>query len=307
MRLHLDRIKTPFNLAYTLECGQVFGWVKIGETWCGAISDNIIKIKQDGKGLKFSSNSTENPDILKDYFRLDDDLPKIISEIAKDEHISKAIAAYHGLRLVRQQPWDCLLTYLCSINSNIPTISKMLFSLARRFGKKIDFESEQFHLYPSAQALSQASIEELKTCSLGFRATYIYRTAKRIASTGFDLNCLLGLDYYESKKKLLEKVLDEKTLPGVGPKVADCVLLFSLEKLDAFPIDVWIARVVNKYYRHLFDTEFSRRIHEKVATGNSLGSKDYYRIAEVMRNYFGRYAGYAQEYLYMAGRKFPTN
>jgi len=288
MELKLNRSKVPFNLAHTLDCGQLFRWEKLGDWWYGVVSGRIVKIKQTNEKLTFQFfPETKNHGFIENYFRLDDDLPYIFSKINKDENIKRAIDLFCGLRIIRQEPWECLISYICATFKGIPAIKKMIYNISRCFGEKFTFDSHDFYMFPKPNQLAQASLKNLKNCGLGFRAERVLETAKLVDSGKLDLGLLKQLDYHEVKREIL-------LLPGVGQKVADCVLLFSLEKLEAFPIDVWIKRATTNLYSKYFESSFI----ERVANKGSISPKEYETIGSFAREYFGNYAGYAQEYLF---------
>jgi N-glycosylase/DNA lyase len=274
----------PFNLDFSLCCGQAFRWDKQGEWWYGVVGEEVCKIRQRREALEFENVNTS---IVKDYFRLDDDLPKILSYIKKDKNIETAVGELRGLRILRQEPWECLISYICATYKNVSAIKRMLSNLSRRFGEKICLEGRDFYTFPKPAKLAGASLRELTTCGLGYRAKYVSETAKLICEGTYDFERLKKAVYEKAKEELM-------FLPGVGPKVADCVLLFSLEKLEAFPVDVWIKRAVLRYYARHFSDEFVRRI----SIQESLSISGYEKLSSFGREYFGKYAGYAQEYLY---------
>jgi len=274
----------PFNLDSTLNCGQAFRWNKHGEWWYGAVREKVFKIRQIGNKLEFEN---VDADFIQNYFGLHDNLPKIFSQITKDKHIEAAVKKFEGLRILRQDPWECLISYICATYKNIPAIKQMLFNLSKKFGDKTVFNGYDFYTFPTPAKLAKASIKELAECGLGYRATYVSETAKTIYENDFKLENLRKANYEKARQKLLNFL-------GVGLKVADCVSLFSLEKLEAFPVDVWIKRIILKHYANHFPTEFIRKISSK----KSLTNSEYERLNLFGRRYFGEYAGYAQEYLY---------
>ncbi len=288
MEIKLDKSTAPFNLERTLNCGQLFRWQKLGDWWYGVVADRVIKIKQRSEGLIFQIfPETPNQVFIDNYLRLDDDLPSILSEISKDEHMRKAIDLFCGLRICRQEPWECLISYICATYKNIPAIKKMVNSIAQRFGTKLTFDGYDFYAFPKQNDLAQACPKDLRSCGLGFRAERVLQTAKLVDSGEISLESLKSIEYGDARRKLL-------SLPGVGQKVADCVLLFSLEKLEAFPIDVWMKRAATTIYTSHFDSSFIKRVSSK----SSLTTTEYGVIGSFGREYFGRYAGYAQEYLF---------
>jgi len=274
----------PFDLDATLCCGQTFRWEKHGEWWYSVAKGKILKIRQTNNRLVF-----ENVDsgFVKAYFRLDDNLLKVYSQISKDDHVRRAISVFRGLRILRQDPWECLISYICATYKSIAGIERMLFSLSRRFGEKIHFDGLDFHTFPTPRRLTRAHPDDLAKCGLGYRTKYVHETAEIINKNELKFERLKNTSYKEAKAELMK-------LPGVGLKVADCVLLFSLEKLGAFPIDVWIKRAITEHYARYFQKELILRTTSK----RSLTSMDYEKLNAFGREYFGEYAGYAQEYLY---------
>jgi N-glycosylase/DNA lyase len=274
----------PFNLEFTLCCGQAFRWDKHDEWWYGVIRGKVCKIRQEREVLEFENVNTR---LVEDYFRLHDDLPRIYSHIKKDKNIEGAICKFRGLRILRQEPWECLISYICATYKSISAIRSMLSNLSEKFGEKTCLDGYDFYAFPKPAKLARASVQQLVACGLGYRVKYVSETSKLICEDALDLEELKKAGYVKAKRELT-------CLPGVGPKVRDCVLLFSLEKLEAFPVDVWIKRAILKYYADHFPNEFAR----KTRVQQSLSTSEYERLSSFGREYFGKYAGYAQEYLY---------
>jgi len=287
MKLDLD--KTPFNLDHTLSCGQVFRWEKQAGWWHGVVGNSIIKVRQNADTLQFKTSPESDVDaaFLSNYFRLDDDLPAIYTKIAKDKFVKAAVKKFQGLRLMRQEPWECLISYICATNKNIPAIKNMIANLCKHFGKKIPTEGGESYAFPTPSSLAEASLRELRLCKLGFRAERVKKASKLVSQGAFSLDDVKNLPYEEAKKKLM-------ALSGVGPKVADCILLFGFGKLEAFPIDVWMKRIILEFYADHFEHGFI----EKARGSKSPSPREYRAIGLFGRNYFGEYVGYAQEYLY---------
>lgn len=275
---------TPFNLAATLCCGQVFRWEKIGGWWYGVAGERAFKIRQVNDVLEFA-NADER--FVTYYFGLGDNLSEISAEIDKDSHIRAALQEFWGMRIIRQDPWECLISYICATYKSIPAIRRMLLNLSRKFGEKTLLDGMAFFTFPTPEKLASATMQQLAECGLGYRARFVLETSKQIFEGEFTLEGLRQLPYEQAKKQLC-------TLPGVGPKVADCVLLFSLDKLEAFPVDRWIARVIVNHYVHKLPRELAKKLLAKKCSSNA----EYARLNAFGREYFGRYAGYAQEYLY---------
>ncbi len=287
MLIHLSS-QCPFNLDLTLCCGQAFRWDESDGWWCGVVQESLIKIRQDENILRFEG---ADEDFLMYYLGLNDNLPRICRDISKDRYIEAAINQFRGLRILRQDPWECLISYICATFKNISSIKRMLFHLSRRFGQEVNVHNEKFFTFPSPTKLAGASLRELRECELGYRAKYVSQTSKKITEEDFDLDSLRKATYDEAKKLLLE-------FPGVGQKVADCILLFGLGKLDAFPVDVWVTRALLRHYSSHFPRDFVTKIVQK----ESLSDSQYRQLSVFGREYFGKYAGYAQEYLYHCER-----
>jgi N-glycosylase/DNA lyase len=277
------RLDVPFNLDATLCCGQVFRWERRGEWWFGVVGDHVGKVRQTGDVLEFSGVDEA---FVTCYLSLDHDLERVAGEIGRDEHVRAALHEFSGLRLVRQEPWECLVSFICATYKSVAAIRQMLQRLSARFGERVVFEDCEFFVFPSVARLARAGLGELEACGLGYRARYVSETARMVAE-GFDFEALRKVPYDEAKRLLL-------SFPGVGRKVADCVLLFGLGKLEAFPVDVWMKRVLLRHYAASFDKAFVKKLSEQGSPSDS----QYERLAGFGRAYFGRYAGYAQEYLY---------
>ena len=234
--------------------------------------------------LEFDGVSEE---FVKHYFGLNDDLAQISRCIGKDDYIKAALHRFKGLRIVRQDPWECLISFICATYKNIAAIEQMLSKISAKFGEKKVFDGLDFYIFPSAEKLALASENGLQECGLGYRAKYVQATAKKIYEEKFDLESLKSLPYLEAREKLVE-------FPGVGLKVADCVLLFSLEKTEAFPVDVWVKRVILNHYAN----QLPEVLVKKLSSHDSLTNSEYEKLNAFGRSYFGQYAGYAQEYLF---------
>lgn len=271
----------------TVSSGQAFLWEKMGRSWYGVHGSRIVRFskKRDGDGgFEFASFPEDDVVAVESgLFRLDDDIGSIIAEISRDPLVCSLAARYAGLRLMRQEPEQCLFSFVCASNTNIPMIRRMLGALAKKYGKAVSVDGLTFHTFPSASALHRAEESELRSCGLGYRAKALKAAAGAVATGALNLNLLKKMGYDDARKELLQ-------LYGVGPKIADCVLLFSLDKLDAFPIDVWIARALASNYHQLAlqDAKFSSK----------LTLRQYEAVSKGAREYFGRYAGYAQQFLY---------
>ncbi len=274
----MQKIST-INLDFTINSGQVFLWDKIGDEWIGVNGQDLLIVVQ--KPFRFISSSRKT----RNFFREDDDVEKILFNISRDELVRRIVKRFRGLRLMRQDPFQCYISFICSSNSSIRNIKLMLQNLCKKFGSKIEFNKQNFFTFPEVKTLANASMKELLSCGLGFRAKYVRDAAKAVDSGRIDFHLLRRVDY----KSALENL---KTVYGIGNKVADCILLFSLDKLESFPIDRWTQRILLKYYSKVF--------HD--ITEKSLTEKKYNNLHEKILEYFGPNAGYAQQFLFKMER-----
>ena len=264
-----------FNLKYTLECGQCFRWKKIDEDYyIGIIKDRVIKIKQDKNKLFVLSNNYSNLEkVVREYFELDKDYKIIEERISKvDEYVEKAVKNTSGLRHLKQDFFEIIISYILSANNNIPSISKSVNEISKRYGKEIEFEGEKYYLFPRPEELKKVTIDEYRECGVGFRDKYIYNTVRKINNGEINLETMQEMDTLTLRNLLL-------TLMGIGPKVADCILLFSCSRQEVFPIDVWVERVMKKLY---FDDK-------------DVSKKEILKYADEK---FGKDAGIIQQHLF---------
>lgn len=279
------KLKSHFNLDHTLSCGQVFRWSKANGWWYGMVDGSILKVRQEGDELHFTAYPKDVEEaFIKSYFRLDDDLSNILQTINKDVEINKAIRQFNGLRIVRQSVWDCLISYICATNASIAVIENMLRNLSEKFGDEIVVNGKSFFSFPKVKKLAKASVNKIKQCKVGYRAQYLSEIAKQVENNPNLLEEQRNLDYLELRDEL-------RSLPGVGPKVADCVSLFAFDKLEAFPIDVWVRRVI-------YQIRGAGIPRTKDGTQKPLTVSEYTELSSFARRHYGMFAGYAQEYLF---------
>ena len=294
-------LEPPFSLDYTLESGQVFRWENRGEWWYGVVSGGVLKVRQEGDTLRCESSSDLlDGSFVRNYFRLDEDLQAVIASIMKDAVVRQAVQRFYGLRLVRQERWECLASFVLATNSNISRIRKMVEAVCSRYGAPLEFEGVAYNVFPKPGPIAEARMADLRKLGLGYRAPYLKKVAKSVEDGKADFSEVSLQKYEDARRTLLKELLGEKILMGVGPKVADCVLLYSCGKDEAFPIDVWIARAIVKSYPHLLEGNLLKKLESGRKTKLTL--RDYSRISEAARGYFGQYAGYAQQYLFMNSR-----
>jgi N-glycosylase/DNA lyase len=259
-----------FDLAKTLNSGQVFHWTRHGGGFVGAIAENPVYLEQVGESIRVSAGQSG---LAARYLALDHPLPEILETFPMDPVIKVAVKFCHGLRIIRQPQWECLATFLTSPLKQVQHIRAISLAIRNRFGRRLQQDEMEVFSYPLPEQVAGIPLEKLLECKLGFRAANLIATAKMVAAGAVDLDALGDLSTEEARAALCE-------LPGVGEKIADCVLLFAYERLDTIPVDVWIARVLNEVY-------FAGRTKVPLRELKSFAA-----------DYFGSYAGYAQQYLF---------
>jgi len=286
-----------FNASFTFNSGQAFRWRQINddsESWIGIIKGNVVKISNLNALLlgRLEEQASDNlPELVARYFSSDDDMTEILCSFPKDDHFLRtAVSDFAGLRLLTQDPWECLISFVCSIDCNIPSIKLKIENLSKTFGKRIYTSLDHpFYSFPTPERISKAEKSELLACKLGFRWKYVRFIAGEVSRGNLDLDKIQKMSYEKGLEELLSEV-SGKTF-GVGPKVADCALLYAYHRKEAFPLDVWLL----KYVRMLYGDSFLLR--------SDLSRKKYSEISRFMRDKFGPNAGYAQLFLYEKVRR----
>ena len=273
----MQDVKT-INVEFSINSGQVFLWKKNKKYWYGINGQDILKIDNVGQIKSYQKKNT-------DFFRKKDDINSVLDSISKDSTVKKAIRQFLGLRLVQQDSFQCLISFIISSNSNIQKIQNNLENLCKKFGRKIEFDRQEFFVFPEPEKIANASINELMSCGIGYRAKFVKEAAVTINRKEIKLEELKERNYEDVKKTIC-------SIPGVGNKVADCVMLFSLNKLEAFPLDRWMIKILKKYYGGKF------QITTKTITQNQ-----YEKLHEKIVEYFGPYAGYGQQFLFKMERE----
>ena len=277
-------IEQPFDLAESLESGQAHRWRKLGDGWySGVLGRRLIHIRQNPAGAEYHVAGWEGRPgatnaLLHSYFRLDDDIHAIYADICRDRRVAEMVARYPGLRILRQEPWECTVAFICSATSNIPRIHQNMEAMANRLGEPLELDGEARRTFPSPESLASAGEGFLRELGLGFRAPYVSAAARRVCDGELDLDELIRLPYPETKARLMDCY-------GIGAKIADCIAVFSLEKLAAFPVDVWVRRALAEWYFPMQKKPPDRA------------------MVEWAQEYFGQYAGYSQQYLFHGRRK----
>lgn len=269
-----------FNLVHIFECGQCFRWNKQeDESYIGVIDSCVIKVKKENEQIIFTGKSIKGnfEDAIKKYFDLETDYNEYKTKLSTiDEYLKESIDFGEGIRILKQDLWECIISFIISANNNIPRIKKIIEKLSLNYGEKIEFEGKNYYTFPTPESLAKASIEDLRGMGLGFRDKRIYNTTKMILEKQVDLEEIKNM---ATTSQMREELLK---LDGVGPKVADCILLFALKRVDVFPIDVWVRRVMNDLYIHNEDEE-------------KVNKKELQKLAE--EKFLGL-SGIAQQYLF---------
>jgi len=266
-----------YDLDATLSSGQVFRWQRVGPHWVGIIGCHFVKLTTDSFSITAETAAPGSDwGWLTGYLQLDLDLRSVLRTFPQDDPMCAAISACRGLRLLRQEPWECLASFILSSTKQIVQIRQIVGLLCQGFGEPIasaaGISSTHAYVFPTPERLARATEADLRACKMGFRAPYLLETARAIAGGQFDLARLQHLTADLARTELIK-------LPGVGRKVADCVLLFAYGFQSAFPVDVWVMKALRQLY-------FPRR---KVTIS---------KLHHFAATHFGPNAGYAQQYLF---------
>ena len=269
-----------FELADIFDCGQCFRWNKQSDgSYTGVFKGNVMNVQKEGNILKFKGMCNGNiKEIVEDYFDLKRDYEKIKEQLSKiDENVKTSIQYGQGIRILNQDLWEMIISYIISANNNIPRIKGIIERLSKAYGKEIEWNGEKYYTFPTVEELKDVSVEDYRKLGAGFRDIRIYETVQMI------LDKKVELEQMQNNPNTLEVREQLLSLSGVGPKVADCILLFStLKRFEVFPIDVWVRRVMNELYiKNEDETKVNKKDIEKLA-----------------HEKFGNLAGIAQQYLF---------
>jgi N-glycosylase/DNA lyase len=269
-----------YDLAATLDSGQAFRWREDGSAWTGVIGKHWVRLTQTRDGIRAeTAMPVADWRWLRDYLQTEINLAAVLKTFPEDKPMQTAVAACHGLRILRQDPWECLASFILSSTKQIVQIRQIIALLCERFGEPLcsggmqpSVIDRRYNSFPTAERLAGTTEAELRACKMGFRAPHLLAAARQIADGKLDLNRLRHLTLMEAREELIK-------LRGVGGKIADCVLLFAYGFDGAFPVDVWVGRALRELY-------FSRhRVSEK-------------KLRHFAAAHFGPHAGYAQQYLF---------
>ncbi len=271
---------SDFDPKHIFECGQCFRWkVQDDGSYTGVAKGRVINVSREGDTIYLKNTNLEDFNkIWKEYFDLDTDYTQIKNELRKmDEYLEKATEFGWGIRLLKQDPWEMIISFIISSNNRIPMIQKAIANLSREYGTYIgEYDGVDYYDFPTPEQLNNASVEEIRACSTGFRDKYIKSTTESVINNNDDVYEYFKLDTEDCRKELMK-------FNGIGPKVCDCIALFGMQKYDTFPVDVWVKRVMQEFY---------------VEDDMSLPKIRKYAIDK-----FGELSGFAQQYLFYYARE----
>lgn len=267
-----------FNIKHIFDCGQCFRWNEDNDgSYVGVANKRAVRIIQRENDVYIKGGKLEDKEYWEHYFDLKRDYGEIKNKLKKDDVLNEAIKYGEGIRILNQDKFEIVISFIISANNRIPMIKRAVENISRSFGEKIEFEGKVYYSFPTPDRLYGVSADELKSLGVGFRGEYIASAVKDIFEGNIYLDEVSKLTTDEAHKELTK-------LKGIGPKVADCILLFSMQKYDAFPVDVWVKRVMQHFY---------------LAPDVSLN-----KIRQFGQDKFGDLAGFAQQYLFYYAREF---
>ena len=277
-RITVNGVK-DFNIRHIFDCGQCFRWNKEeDESYTGVVKNKVINVSQEGNTVDFNNiNSDDFQNSIKNYFDFDTDYETIKKTVNTDDIMAEAIKFGQGIRILNQDEWETMISFMISANNRIPMIKKVIENLSTSFGDYLgNYKGKDYYSFPSAESLAAAPVEKILECKAGFRAPRIKEAANRFLTERDQIYNIRNISYDEGLAYL-------KTYTGIGDKVANCVLLFSMRHFDTFPVDVWVRRVMQTLYvdKETKDADIKIFAEEK----------------------FGKFSGFAQQYLFYYARE----
>ena len=274
-RYILENVQS-FEPVHIFECGQCFRWNKQeNNSYTGIVKNNVINVKKENERVIFTGNCNEDiKTICIDYFDLNKNYENIKTELSKiDNYLANSIKYGNGIRILHQDLWETLISFIISANNNIPRIKTIIERISKTYGNKLIFQDKEYYAFPTPEELANVTVQDFRNLGLGFRDVRVYETVQKTLRKEIDFK---ELEKEENIETLRNKLLE---IPGVGPKVADCIMLFSLKKYEVFPVDVWVRRVISELY--------FENIEQKPQT-----------IQKFAKEQYGNLAGLAQQYLF---------
>lgn len=273
-----------FEPKHIFECGQCFRWnIEDDGSYTGVVKNNVLNVKKEENSIIIKGMCEDNlEELCKDYFDLDTDYQKIKNKLSKlDNNLRVSIKYGKGIRILKQDIWEALISFIISANNNIPRIKGIIERISKQYGEEIIWDNKKYYTFPNPEQLSNASVSDLRKLGLGFRDVRVFETCRLINQN------IISIEELEMIKNIDELKEQLLRFPGVGPKVADCIMLFSMKKLKVFPIDVWVKRVMTE----LYGDEIRKLKNNSTIISNK-------QILEYAQQYFGNLAGVAQQYLF---------
>lgn len=273
----LEGVKN-FNIKQVVECGQCFRWKKVTDSnYIGVAYGRVIEVVQEGDKVQILNTTEEDfKNIWQDYFDFNRDYSEVKDKLIDDELLKKSMEFGYGVRVLNQEPFEILISFIISARNSIPVISKTINNISKKYGTKLQYKGEDYYTFPTIEQLSIATEDDIRETGASFRSKYIVDTVRRLKDGELSLEEIMALNDDECHTKLQE-------FKGVGAKVADCVMLFSMKKTSAFPVDVWVKRAMIYFYD---------------AKDSSLN-----KIRIFARDRFGELSGFAQQYLFYYARE----
>ena len=274
-RYILENVQS-FEPVHIFECGQCFRWNKQeNNSYTGIVKNNVINVKKENERVIFTGNCNEDiKTICIDYFDLNKNYENIKTELSKiDNYLANSIKYGNGIRILHQDLWETLISFIISANNNIPRIKTIIERISKTYGNKLIFQDKEYYAFPTPEELANVTVQDFRNLGLGFRDVRVYETVQKTLRKEIDLE---QLEKEKDAETLRNKLLE---IPGVGPKVADCIMLFSLKKYEVFPVDVWVRRVISELY--------FENVEQKPQT-----------IQKFAKEQYGNLAGLAQQYLF---------
>lgn len=279
-KIILEDISEDFDPQHVFDCGQCFRWLKEeDDSYTGVVQGKVVNVKKENDLIIFDNTNKEDFDnIWFDYFDLGRDYSEIKNELkVMDEYLEKASEFGKGIRILQQDGWEMIISFIISANNRIPMIQRAINNLSQKYGKFIgEYRGNKYYAFPTPEELSQASVEDIRACQTGFRDKYIKSVVDYVNENNENVLFYRRLNTDECIKELMK-------FNGVGPKVADCIALFGMQKYDTFPVDVWVKRVMEEFY-----------VEDNVSLP---------KIRQFALEKFGDSAGFAQQYLFYYARE----
>ncbi|MBQ9012439.1 MAG: 8-oxoguanine DNA glycosylase [Bacilli bacterium] len=275
------KLKKPFKLNDTITCGQIFRFSKLEDgSYDVILKDRVINVYKKGDYLYVTSNNEDNlEEVVTNYFDLENDYDSMNNYLKQvDDKITPSVEFSSGLTMIKQDPFETVIEYIISSNNGVPQIANALNLIAEKYGTEVIFNDKKYFLFPSYEDLKDVSEEDFRKCKVGFRDKYLKQIINKLNDKEIDLNSYFDM---ETKDALESLMLN----PGIGPKVASCILLFAYQKYDVFPVDTWVKKVMKESY-------------------NIEGEKN---IREFAKKTYGPYSAIAIQYLFNYGRNGKNN